>query len=427
MAAAAYGNALPAYDPNTAAAAEDSEYYNDYYGNYYYDEEHQQSSLPTGPHQQLMSAYTYSYEPPPPQPQLPPLPPQHLHPLSYAPPPSSSTSAGASSSPKGTLHLLMARTVSQGESDLIGSSEGVADSGFADSRGSSEGVADSGFVDSRGSSEGVADSGFVDSRGSSEGVAGWGLAGQSHREDVGGRVVGPEGSEVWVSDNGATNHITSDARNVYDWIDVPPGKEYVLIGNGKGMKVKGVGSLNLKMHSKTDFNVKLTGVYVTEGIGFNLFSLHDAQARQTITLDKEGVHLFDHRLTFPRDSIGSSLHATRMAPTPTADLTAVPALSGFSSASASPPFSQSTLPDVQLASSPLTQPPLPTHDVVGEVPPDFDSHPLSHHSVEGVVLENYGFSPALTGVVPSSPRFPPTDGGVVTAEIGYTKYGGAEV
>ncbi|CAM9841553.1 unnamed protein product, partial [Laminaria digitata] len=58
-------------------------------------------------------------------------------------------------------------------------------------------------------------------------------------------VVGPEGSEVWVSDNRATNHITSDDRNVYDRIDVPPGKEYVLIGNGRGMRVKGVGSHNL--------------------------------------------------------------------------------------------------------------------------------------------------------------------------------------
>ncbi|CAN0289655.1 unnamed protein product, partial [Laminaria digitata] len=100
-------------------------------------------------------------------------------------------------------------------------------------------------------------------------------------------VVGPEGSEVWVSDNGAMNLITSDPRNVYDWIDVPPGEEYVLIGNGRRMRVRGVGSLNLKMHSKTDFNVKLTGVYVTEGIGFNLFSLHDAQSRQTLTLDRD--------------------------------------------------------------------------------------------------------------------------------------------
>ena len=40
------------------------------------------------------------------------------------------------------------------------------------------------------------------------------------------------------------------------------------------MRVIEVGILNLKMHAKTDFDVKHTEVYVTEGIGFNLFSLH---------------------------------------------------------------------------------------------------------------------------------------------------------
>ncbi|CAN0019315.1 unnamed protein product, partial [Laminaria digitata] len=133
------------------------------------------------------------------------------------------------------------------------------------------------------------------------GIAGLGLLGQSNSEAIKGRVVGPPGSEIWVSAYGATNHITNDSSNVYDSVPVPPGKEQVLIGNGKGMRVRGVGRLNLKMHSKTDFNANLTGVYVTEGIGFNLFSLHDAQARQTMTLDKDGVHLFDNRLTFPRD------------------------------------------------------------------------------------------------------------------------------
>ena len=82
-----------------------------------------------------------------------------------------------------------------------------------------------------------------------------------------------------------------------------------------GMRVKGVGSLDLKMHSKTDIKFKLTGVYVTDGIGFNLFSIHDAQAMQTITLDEEGVHQFIIRLPFPRNEIGSSSHATRMDPT----------------------------------------------------------------------------------------------------------------
>ena len=121
--------------------------------------------------------------------------------------------------------------------------------------------------------------------------------------------------------------MTNDPTNVYDLEVIPSGKEKVLIGDAKEMQEMGVGSLNLTMHSTTDFNVNLTLVYVTEGIGFNLFSLHDVQARQIITLDKEGVHLFDKRLTFPRDGTGSCLYATRMHPPLTIGLTAVPALS----------------------------------------------------------------------------------------------------
>ena len=109
---------------------------------------------------------------------------------------------------------------------------------------------------------------------------------------------------------------------MYDWVEIPRGKYKVLIGDGKAMRVLGVGSLNLKMHSKTDLKVKLNAAYVTEGIGFNLFSFHDAQAKQPITLGKNGAHLFDNRLTFPRDATGSSLFATRMDPTPTTGLPA---------------------------------------------------------------------------------------------------------
>ena len=46
---------------------------------------------------------------------------------------------------------------------------------------------------------------------------GIGLASQSHSVTaVAGRGLGPRGSELWVSDNEATNHITNDPRNLYD-------------------------------------------------------------------------------------------------------------------------------------------------------------------------------------------------------------------
>ena len=86
------------------------------------------------------------------------------------------------------------------------------------------------------------------------------LASQTH-DRVGGRgTEGPVASAFWVSDNGAMNHITSDARNVYDSVEIPPEKRKVIIGDGKARRVIGVGSLNLGMHLNTAFDVKLTGV-----------------------------------------------------------------------------------------------------------------------------------------------------------------------
>ena len=280
--------------PDIAAVADTDAptyYYDDDYGDYgdyYYEQpapedygyvDHQHMPTPPPQYQQPPEYYNYA------QHQQPPPPPQTQQPPSiYAPFPSSSPAPGASSSPPSQLHLLMAQSVPQGESELNPVFGRV-------------------------------------------GFAGLALASQPPREAVGGRTVGSVGSELWVSDNGATDHITNDPTNVYDWEAIPPGKEKVLIGGGKEMRVMGVGSLNLTMHSTTDLNVKLTQVYVTEGIWFNLFSLHNVQARQTITLDKNGAHLFDKRLTFPRNATGSCLYATRMDPTPTIGLTVVPALS----------------------------------------------------------------------------------------------------
>ena len=123
--------------------------------------------------------------------------------------------------------------------------------------------------------------------------------------------------------------------------------------------------------------MKLTGVYVTEGIGFNLFSLHQAQAREITILDNEGAHLFDKQLNFPE--IGSCLYATRLDPTPTAGLTALPASSGVH-----PPLCLLvfTPPPPPCSQSP---PPFgfPSFRVDGAGPSGFGFEPLSHRNVEG--------------------------------------------
>ena len=185
-----------------------------------------------------------------------------------------------------------------------------------------------------------------------------------------------------------------------------------MIGDGKALRVIGVDSLNLRMHSKTDFDVKLTGVYVTEGIGSNLFSLHQAQARQTIMLDKEGAHLLDKPLTFSRNEIGSCLNATLLDPTPTAGLSAVPAFSGTQ-----PP------PPVLWCSTPppsCSQPPCPFgcpfFRVHGAEPSGLAFEPFSHRRVERGMAADLGFPPAVSGTIPTDSRLPPTGSGAVPTD-----------
>ena len=58
---------------------------------------------------------------------------------------------------------------------------------------------------------------------SSVNVNGMGLASQSHSvAAAAGRGVGPKNSELWVSGNGATNHINNDSRNVNIWVAITP-------------------------------------------------------------------------------------------------------------------------------------------------------------------------------------------------------------
>ena len=64
----------------------------------------------------------------------------------------------------------------------------------------------------------------------------------------------------------------------------------MLIGDGRAMRVLGVCSLDVKMNSKADFNVKLREVNVTEGIGSNLVQLHDVHGRQIVTVSTRMVH-----------------------------------------------------------------------------------------------------------------------------------------
>lgn len=77
-----------------------------------------------------------------------------------------------------------------------------------------------------------------------------------------------------------------------------------------------IGSLNLSLHQAgRDFDVRLNGVNVSQGIAYHRFTLHDLHQRRTTVLDKEGVHVFNRQLIFPRNAHSSPLVATRLPPT----------------------------------------------------------------------------------------------------------------
>ena len=121
-------------------------------------------------------------------------------------------------------------------------------------------------------------------------------------------------NDVWISDSGATTHMTRNADMVYDTRPPSPYRSRIILGDGSIRKVQFVGKLDLVFHSRTDHPVTLHNVSFVPDLGFNLFSFHVVQEKHEINLNKTGAQLLNGRLVFPRRSDGSSLRATRVLP-----------------------------------------------------------------------------------------------------------------
>ena len=122
---------------------------------------------------------------------------------------------------------------------------------------------------------------------------------------VGQSAVAISDRRVWMCDSGANDHLTGDAKHVFNRKAPLKGQEWVTIGDGTVMKVLYVGALNVELHGDTDVGVQLPSVYVVDGLAINLFSLDAVKAKHPITLDSKGVHLFGGKITFPRGASGS--------------------------------------------------------------------------------------------------------------------------
>ena len=119
-------------------------------------------------------------------------------------------------------------------------------------------------------------------------------------------------NDVWISDSGATTHMTRNADRMYDTRAPSPHRSRIILGDGSIRKVQIVGKLDLVFHSRTDHPVTLYNVSFVPDLGFNSFSFHVVQEKHEIILNKIGAHLLNGRLVLPRRSNGSFLRATRV-------------------------------------------------------------------------------------------------------------------
>ncbi|CAM9959993.1 unnamed protein product, partial [Sphacelaria rigidula] len=53
-------------------------------------------------------------------------------------------------------------------------------------------------------------------------------------------------SELWTADSGTSHHTTGSMTDVFDTRPPPVGKENIVLGNGKVLPIKAVGSLKLR-------------------------------------------------------------------------------------------------------------------------------------------------------------------------------------
>ena len=124
---------------------------------------------------------------------------------------------------------------------------------------------------------------------------------------------GSSEDDVWNADSGASCHMTHDRTRIYNVRPPPPGRETITVGDRRKINVEElIGNMDVIFHGKTDQRITLIGVAYVPGLGFNLYSLHAVQRTHSIVSEASGTHIVGENLTFPRNSSGSYLRATRL-------------------------------------------------------------------------------------------------------------------
>ena len=94
----------------------------------------------------------------------------------------------------------------------------------------------------------------------------------------------PSGSTVWIGDSASSVHGTGSGKFVCNKRRPLPGKTFLLIGDGRKMKMECFGSLDVVFHRKDDVQVALENVAVVPGLTFDLMSFNCIQEKHDISI-----------------------------------------------------------------------------------------------------------------------------------------------
>jgi len=108
--------------------------------------------------------------------------------------------------------------------------------------------------------------------------------------------------------------MTHDCSKMYDIRPPPPGREAIVIGDGRRLRVECIGKIEMMFHGHTEVRHTLSDVSYVPELGFNLYSLHVVQRTHVVMLDASGIHITGTGITFPRGIKRSCVWVSRLPP-----------------------------------------------------------------------------------------------------------------
>ena len=107
-------------------------------------------------------------------------------------------------------------------------------------------------------------------------------------------------------------HGAGSGNFVYNKRRPLPGEAFLLIGNGRKLKVEWFGSLDVVFHCKDDVRVTLENVAVVPGLAFDLMSFNCIKEKHDILMNRDGTWIRDGRVHFVKLPAGNYIQATRV-------------------------------------------------------------------------------------------------------------------